>query len=129
MRFWHFRGFEAKSRPDVREIFTTLTETGDATDNNRAVDAFNAYFVPQVNSAFARQTFHQTSQKPGETVQQFATRLKKKTAKDCDFGTDADTQIRDAVLNKCTSTYVKRKLLEEGQGLNLKRTLEVAAQW
>ena len=114
--------------PDVQEIFTTLTKTGDATDYNRAVEALNAYFVPQVNSAFARQTFHQTSQKPGETVQQFATRLKK-AAKDCDFGIDADNQIRDAVLNKCTSTYIKRKLLEEGQGLNLKHTLEVAAQW
>ena len=104
--------------PDVQEIFNTLTETGDATDYNRAVEALNAYFVPQVNSTFARQTFHQISQKPGETVQQF----------DCDFGTDVDNQIRDKVLNKCTSTYIKRKLLEEGQGLNLKRTLEVAAQ-
>ena len=113
--------------PDVQEIFTTLTATGDATDYNRAVEALNAYFVTQVNSAFARQTFHQISQKPGETVQEFATRLKK-AAKDCDFGTDADNQIRDTVLNKCTSTYIKRKLLEEGQGLNLNRTLEVAAQ-
>lgn len=114
--------------PDMQEIFTTLTETGDTTDYNRAVEALNAYLVPQVNSVFARQTFHQISQKPGETVQQFATRLKK-AAKDCDFGTDADNQIRDAVLiMQCTSTYIKRKLLEEGQGLNLKRTLEVAAQ-
>ena len=81
-----------------------------------------------MNSAFARQTFHQISQKPGETVQQFATRLKKKAAKDCYFGTDSDNQITDAVFNKCTSTYIRRKLLEEGQGLNLNRTLEVAAQ-
>ena len=113
--------------PDVQEIFTTLTDTGNASDYARAVDVLNAYFVPQVNSAFARQTFHQITQKPGETVQQFATRLKK-AAKDCDFGTDADNQIRDAVLNKCASTYIKRKLLEEGQGLNLKRTLEIAEQ-
>ena len=114
--------------PDVQEIFTTLTATGDATDYNRAVEALKAYFfLRQVNSAFARQTFHQISQKPGETVQQFATRLKKST-KDYDFGTDTDNQIRDAVLNKCSSTYIKRKLLEEGQGLNLNRTLEVAAQ-
>ena len=113
--------------PDVQEIFTTLTDTGNTTDYARAVDVLNAYFVPQVNSAFARQTFHQITQKPGETVQQFATRLKK-AAKDCDFGTDADNQIRDAVLNKCASTYIKRKFLEEGQGLNLKRTLEIAEQ-
>ena len=113
--------------PDVQEIFTTLTETGDATNYASAVEALNAYFVPQVNSAFARQTFHRITQNPGETVQQFVTRLRK-AAKDCDFGTDPDNQIRDAVLNKCTSTYIKRKLLEEGQGLNLTRTLEVAAK-
>ena len=92
-----------------------------------AVAALNAYFVPQLNSTFARQTFHRITQNPGETVQQFVTRLRK-AAKDCDFGTDTDNQIRDAVLNKCTSTYIKRKLLEEGQGLNLTRTLEVAAK-
>ena len=113
--------------PDVKVIFTTLTETGDATNYASAVEALNAYFVPQVNSAFARQTFHRITQNPGETVQQFVTRLRK-AAKDCDFGTDTDNQIRDAVLNKCTSTYIKRKLLEEGQGLNLTLTLEVAAK-
>ena len=63
--------------PDMQKIFTALTRTGNATDYNRAVEALNAYFVPQVNSAFARQIFHQISQKPSETVQQFATRLKK----------------------------------------------------
>ena len=111
----------------MQEIFTTLTENGDATNYARAVEALNAYFVPQVNSAFARQTFHRITQNPGETVQQFVTRLRK-AAKDCDFGTDTDNQIRDAVLNKCTSTYIKRKLLEEGQGLNLTRTLVVVAK-
>ena len=45
------------------------------------------------------------------------TRLRN-AAKDCDFGTDTDNQIRDAALNKCTSTYTKRKSLEESQGLN-----------
>ena len=47
--------------PDVQEIFTTLTETGDATNYASAVEALNAYFVPRVNSAFARQTFHRIS--------------------------------------------------------------------
>lgn len=41
---------------------------------------------------------------------------------------DDDNQVRDAVLNNCTSTYIKRKLLDEGQGLNLNRTLEIASQ-
>ena len=42
---------------------------------------------------------------------------------------DDDNQVRDAVLNKCTSTYIKRKLLEEGQSRNLNRILEVATQF
>ena len=114
--------------PDVQEIFTTLTETGDAANYASAVEALNAYFVLRVNSAFARQTFHRISQNPGETVQHFVTRLRK-ADKDCDFGTDTDNQIRDAVFkNKCTSTYIKRKLLEEGHGLNLTRTLEVTSK-
>ncbi|CAH3192958.1 unnamed protein product, partial [Porites evermanni] len=50
--------------PDVQEIFTTLTETGDATNYASAVEALNAYFVLRVNSAFARQTFYRISQNP-----------------------------------------------------------------
>ena len=34
--------------PDLQEIFTTLPDTGEATDYTRAVEALNAYFVPQV---------------------------------------------------------------------------------
>ena len=40
--------------PDVREIFTTLTETGDAANYASAFEALNVYFVQQLNSAFAR---------------------------------------------------------------------------
>lgn len=55
--------------PDVQEIFNTLIKTGDATDYNPAIEAFNSYFTPQVKSAFARQTFHQILQEPDETIQ------------------------------------------------------------
>lgn len=60
-------------------------------------------------------------------MQQFATRLRS-AAKDCEYGNDVENQMRDAVLNKCESLYVKRKLLEEGQGLTLARTLQIAQQ-
>jgi len=62
-----------------------------------------------------------------ETVAQFVTRLRS-AAKDCEFKTDSDNQIRDAVLSRCASDYVKRKLLEEGGSLNLVKTLQVANQ-
>ncbi|CAH3040357.1 unnamed protein product, partial [Pocillopora meandrina] len=103
---------------DVQEIFSTLANTGEATDYAAAVTALNGYFLPKVNSAFARQKFHRLQQQPGETVLQFVTRLRKE-GKDCNFGADFDNQIRDAILCKCRSDYVKRKLLEERDELTL----------
>lgn len=101
----HFAG------PYVQDIFSTLENTGEVTDYDAAVTALNSYFVPQVNAAFTRQAFHKLNQKTGETIQQFATRLRQ-AAKDCGFQADSDNQIRDAILSKCTSDYVRRKLLE-----------------
>lgn len=100
--------------------------TGGAANYDAAVTVLSAYFVPQVNNAFARQVFYQTTQKPGETVQQFVTRLRQ-AARDCEFDADIDNQIRDAVLSRCTSDYVQRELLEEPR-LMLARALEIAAQ-
>ena len=79
-----------------------------------------------MNSAYARHTFRQLQQNASETVSQFASRLKR-YAKDCDYGTDTDNQIRDEILQKCKSDYLRRKLLEEGPGLTLARTLELAS--
>ena len=42
-------------------------------------------------------------------------------------GGDSENQIRDAILSKGTSDYVRRKPLEEGSGLTLASTLELAA--
>lgn len=60
-------------------------------------------------------------------MQQFTTRLRH-AAKDCDFKSFKDNQIIDAILSKCTSDYVRRKLLEEGEVLTLNKTLEIAAK-
>ena len=111
--------------PDVQDIFYTLENADEVTDYNAAVTALNTYFVPKVDSAIARQTFLRITQKPGDTVQQFVTRLRH-AAKDCDFGVDLSNQLRDAILNRCTSEYIKRKLLEETEALTLARALAVA---
>ena len=71
--------------------------------------------------------FHRLQQKEGETVLQFVTRLRKE-GKDCDFSVDFDNQMRDAILCKCRSDYLRRKLLEEREELTLAHTLEIAEQ-
>ena len=105
--------------PDVQDLFLTLPNTGDVKDYRKA------YFAPKVDSTYARHCFRQLVQAPGETIRQFATRLRR-ASKDCDYGEDTGNQIRDEILCKCTSTCIKRKLLEERQGLTLSRALEIA---
>ena len=107
---------------DVQDIHS---QTQEMRKIKKAVDALNAYFIPKVNTTYARHCFRQLTQAPGETIWQFATRLRW-AAKDCGYGADTDNQICDEILCKCTSTYFKPKLLEEGQGLNLDKALQIA---
>ena len=113
--------------PDVQDIFFTLAETGENTDYNAAVRALNAYFVPKVNTAYARHQFRLLTPNKGETMRQFATSLCH-GIKDCGYGDESDNQIRDELLAKCTSDYIRRKLLEEGPTLTLARALEIGEQ-
>lgn len=59
---------------DVQEILSTVAaETGQATVDEAPTTVLNGYFVPRVNSTFARETCRQLQQKEGETVVQFET--------------------------------------------------------
>ena len=87
------------------------------------VDALNVYFIPQVDTLYARHCFRQLTHAPQEKNRQFATR---RAVKDCDCGENTANQIRDEILCKCSNTYIKRKLLEEGRGLTLARVPEIA---
>ena len=39
---------------DVQDIFYTLPDTGDAKEYRKGVDVLNAYFVPKVDTTYAR---------------------------------------------------------------------------
>lgn len=49
-------------------MFSTLPNTGDAKDYKKVVDTLNTYFVPQVDTMYARDCFRQLTQAPGETI-------------------------------------------------------------
>ena len=59
---------------------------------------------------------------------QFVTRLRQ-VVKDCDYGDQADNQIRDQVVQRCTSHDLRRKLLEKGDTLTLEVLLKTAASF
>ena len=113
--------------PTVQEIFSTLPETGNSANYQAAVTALNTYFIPQANVPYARQKFAMIGQKDGETVGQFATRLRY-ASRDCGYGEDRDNQIRDAILSRVKSPYVRRRLFEAGHALTLAETLTTAQE-
>ena len=88
----------------------------------------NDYFIPKVNSTYQNHVFRSVEQREGETVAQFVTRLRQ-VVKDCDYGDQADNQIRDQVVQRCTSHDLRRKLLEKGDKLTLDVLLKTAASY
>ena len=88
---------------DVQDIFATLPETGDFKDYKKAIDALNTYFVPKVDTTYARHSFRKLIQTPGETVRQFATRLRR-AAKDCAY--TEKTPTTKYVMKSCVNARV-----------------------
>ncbi|PFX21225.1 Gag-Pro-Pol polyprotein [Stylophora pistillata] len=98
----------------VQEVFETLHDTGEAKDYEKAVQALSDYFTPKVNSTYQNHLFRSMEQEDGETVAQFVTRLRH-VVKECEYGDQADNQIRGQVLQRCKSHELRKKLLEKGK--------------
>ncbi|CAB3993335.1 Transposon Tf2-9 poly [Paramuricea clavata] len=85
---------------EVQEIFETLPDTGE--DYKTALEKLNAHFNSCKNIAFERHVFRQATQRAGESMDAFVTRLRT-LAKTCQFDTSLDEMIRDQVIEKCAS--------------------------
>lgn len=112
--------------PEVQDIFFTLPESEDETIGKQydlARIALDNYFSPKANTVYERYIFRSIKQKPGETMEQFITKLKQQ-GKNCNY-TDLDDQIRDQVIEKGLSTDLRRKFLERGD-LKLDEVREIA---
>ena len=106
--------------PEVQDIFETLEDTGN--DLDTAITKLTAYFQPQKNIPFERHNFRQTTQLQGETIEQYAIRLKHQV-KFCDYNNPAD-MIRDQIIEQCLSTSLRRRLLREPD-LTLEKTITI----
>ena len=101
--------------PAVDEIFDTLPDTGEDKDYKAAVDALNAYFIPQANSAFEEYNFRQAKQQHGENIDAFHTRLRQ-LAKTCEFAND-DKEIKAQIIIGCSSQRLRRQALRDNPSL------------
>jgi hypothetical protein len=93
----------------TQEIFETLPETGD--DYATALQKLDEYFLPKKNVDYEIFQFRQAKQEPGETVAQFATRLRKLAAH-CEFH-DLNRELKSAIIQNCSSKRLRRYALRE----------------
>ena len=64
------------------------------------------------------------AQQTDETVDEYCTRLRT-LASSCEFGEQTDDHIRDQIVDKCTSTSLRRRLLRT-ENLQLEELLSIA---
>ncbi|XP_041460808.1 uncharacterized protein LOC121411963 [Lytechinus variegatus] len=95
--------------PDVQELYETLVDE-DEPKYETTMKALTTYFEPRKNVVFERHAFRQAVQSDGETVDEYCTRLRVLAAS-CAFGEHTDEHIRDQIVDKCTSSSLRRKLL------------------
>ena len=111
----------------VQEIFETLTDTGADNDYDRASTCLNTYFKPKANVPFERHVFRQSSQNLEETVDQYATRLKK-LALTCEFEDKKDDMTRGQIIDKYKSNDLRRRFLRE-KDLPLEKLLDIGRSY
>ena len=89
---------------ETQEIFETLADTGN--DYATAKTKLDEYFSPKKNVTYEIFQFRQATQQTGESVEQFATRLRKLAA-NCEFD-NVDKEIISAIVQHCLSKHLRR---------------------
>ena len=97
------------------DIYYTLA-TEEDTEYEHVKAKLDAYFEPKINITFETYNFRQLAQAEDEAIDKFVTRLRE-TASRCQFHDNA-REIKDQVVQKCTSDRLRRKALREDPSLD-----------
>ena len=98
----------------LSDIFATIAEEEDVTYKLARVK-LDAYFEPKVNLTYETYNFRMLAQQEGESIDKFVTRLRESAAR-CQFH-DTSREIKDQIVQKCTSERLRRKALREDPSL------------
>ena len=107
---------------DVFETLTVPEPTEGSDEYKTAVKAFADYFEPQKCIDHHVYVFRQESQKSGENITEFYTRLQL-LARKCEFA-NTDLEIKRQIIQGTSSVRLRRKAIE--QNLNLESLLKAA---
>lgn len=106
------------SGPLTNGLIPHLTEYEDA------LAKFNEFFSPKRNSTYERHVFRQIQQDKDEKFGMFLMRLRKQ-AERCNFGGNAEDNLKDQIIEKCRSPKLRRELLKLGD-VDLNKVIKVA---
>ena len=110
---------------ELQEVFHSVVDVNVKTETLQQVyDVFDQQFLPNRNVIYERHVFRKEAQRPGETIDVFATRLRG-LVRTCEYGSLQDEMIRDQIVDKCLSHRLRCHLLRE-QGLTLQSALTIA---
>ena len=93
----------------TQDIFDTLADTGD--DYDTAITKLDEYFTPKRNLDYEVFKFRNTAQNAGETIDQYATRLRK-LVRNCEFA-DIDRELKSTIIQNCLSKRLRRIALRD----------------
>lgn len=79
------------------------------------VKVLDGFFAPRKNVTFERHIFRQTNQKPNERIDSYVMRLRMQGNR-CDFSDQLDANIKDQITSGCSSSSLRRKILERDGG-------------
>ena len=83
------------------------------------------HFIPRRSVVVSRFHFNRRNRKPMETVNEYVAELRN-LAKDCDYGNQLNTMLRDRFVVGVADSSIQKKLLAEPDDLTFNRALEIA---
>ena len=107
--------------PQTRRVFNNLP--GDKETYESCKDILTRYFDPKRNTVAERYKFRSRAQQQNETIDEY-TNVLRELAKSCEFGALEDEMLRDQIVEKCCSSTLREKLLQQ-ETLTLDKTLKM----
>lgn len=95
-----------------------------ADEYGEAIAKLNKFFEPKQNVSYERHVFRHVKQKKNERFDMFLMRLREQADR-CNFGEHMDENLREQIIDGCSSAVLQRKILERGDA-NLEQIIKIA---
>ena len=117
----HLAGEEIQ---DLYDTFPVACSSSKENAYERLIRLLNEHFSPKKNTTYERHMFRGLKQN-SETTDAFLTKLKVHANK-CEFGSEAESNIREQFIEGCEDKELRRRILEKGDEADLEEIVRMA---